>query len=445
MHGAHEPGTYSITKRFEQRVAGVNLWLFWVDDGGADLVGSGESPGSNSIYVIRADPTDQSALASIQDADWHPLITLTELGGVWGQDLTYTYGDGTSEHQYQSIADHWHIYAHGFHWIALSLTPAPSHGGVGVGVALVKFEMLSAGPVVHDARVIWSPKRAADWWPDNLGGPTYRVVHPTNDLFLTTTRTGVAIGINRVPRDPGANPEGWKDGKGSKILMVEGGGAAGMGAIGLGAGQLGMTGRVGDTLDFRSVLVVERDFSHSNAASAQGVMSGGLNGINGRVQVAGLRYRLLAPDAISVTSRSEISLILSDEDWNPSSRTILLEDALQHYSMADEAFIPGPGLATSLLQPPDSGLALNRAMVYKRVGLDEGREAGDERDDAGELRIRLYQGSSEIDKAVTQAGTYGNRCHLSYWEGHLIVGWDRPTIGSTDAGAITTVYALKLL
>ena len=73
-------------------------WLFVIDDG-EDMLALSTEAGS-SIHMGRLDPANPSAPITLQS-----VASSADTGG-------------------QGIADHWHIYAHGYHWIVFSVTNA---------------------------------------------------------------------------------------------------------------------------------------------------------------------------------------------------------------------------------------------------------------------------------------------------------------------------------
>lgn len=77
---------------------GGAAWLFFVDDGEDNLAVSAEA--NQSIQMGRFDPTNPDA-----DITWQTVVTSADTGG-------------------QGIADHWHMFAHGYHWIVFSTTGA---------------------------------------------------------------------------------------------------------------------------------------------------------------------------------------------------------------------------------------------------------------------------------------------------------------------------------
>lgn len=120
-------------------VGGANVWLFAVDDGNPLLAVSAESDGK--LIMGRLDVTDPAASVS-----WQTVAGPADTGGV-------------------SIADHWHIFAHGYHWLVFSVA------GDSTSYLLkldTDFQRLAIVPVGH-----------ADG--------------PTNDMFLVAEPDGIAV------------------------------------------------------------------------------------------------------------------------------------------------------------------------------------------------------------------------------------------------------------
>lgn len=121
-------------------LAGADLWLFAIDDGQPDLAVSAEKSGN--LLVGRLDVAHPDATIS-----WQTVIDADDF----------------------SVADHWHIFAHNYHWLVFSTTSAQSSYLLKLDA---DFEEVALYPVVD---------------PDDAS-------IPTNDLFLVEEPNGVAIG-----------------------------------------------------------------------------------------------------------------------------------------------------------------------------------------------------------------------------------------------------------
>ncbi len=121
-------------------IAGAGVWLFAVDDGNPQLALSAELDGK--LLVGRLDVTDPKATVS-----WQAVASPTDTGGM-------------------SIADHWHIFAHGYHWLVFSV----AGDSASYLLKLDKdFQRLALVPVGHTDG-------------------------PTNDMFLVAEPDGVTVG-----------------------------------------------------------------------------------------------------------------------------------------------------------------------------------------------------------------------------------------------------------
>jgi len=116
------------------------VWLFAVDDGSPQLALSAESDGK--LLMGRLNVSDPGATVS-----WQTVAGPADTGGV-------------------SIADHWHIFAHGFHWLVFSVAGDSSSYLLKLDK---EFRRLALVPVGHTDG-------------------------PTNDMFLVAEPDGVAIG-----------------------------------------------------------------------------------------------------------------------------------------------------------------------------------------------------------------------------------------------------------
>jgi hypothetical protein len=121
-------------------IAGAKTWLFAVDDGSPQFALSAESDGQ--LFMGRLDVTNPAASVS-----WQRVAGPADTGGV-------------------SIADHWHIFAHGYHWIVFSVAGDSASYLLKLGK---DFQRLALVPVGHTDG-------------------------PTNDMFLVAEPDGVAVG-----------------------------------------------------------------------------------------------------------------------------------------------------------------------------------------------------------------------------------------------------------
>ncbi len=151
------------------RVPGVQLWLFAVDDGGEAPVWSGERTQGGGIFVVRCAIDD---VGTLTETDWQQVLALTDALAQFPVDSAFRTPT--------SHADHWHIYAHGRHWIAFSM----ADGADGVGIGLLTLDD-SLAVVTGPTRLYRSVAAAT-----NVA---------TNDLFMCETPTGVVIFFKTFP------------------------------------------------------------------------------------------------------------------------------------------------------------------------------------------------------------------------------------------------------
>lgn len=129
-----------VSVQAPRNIAGAKIWLFAIDDGSSQFAISAESDGK--LLMGRLDVTSPSATVA-----WQTVAGLADTGGV-------------------SIADHWHIFAHGYHWLVFSV----AGDSASYLLKLDKnFQRLALVPVVHTDG-------------------------PTNDMFLVAEPGGVAVG-----------------------------------------------------------------------------------------------------------------------------------------------------------------------------------------------------------------------------------------------------------
>lgn len=125
-------------------IPGTNQWLFAIDDGEDQLATSAEAGGT--VLMGRVDPLDA---ASFNVNNWTTVLTSANTEG-------------------QSIADHWHSYAHGSHWIVASTSGASKSI---LAKLNTDFEIETVTTIVEND-------------PDVM----------TNDMFLVAEPDGVTVG-----------------------------------------------------------------------------------------------------------------------------------------------------------------------------------------------------------------------------------------------------------
>ncbi|MDP2730187.1 MAG: hypothetical protein Q8O55_06880 [Dehalococcoidales bacterium] len=129
-----------VSVQAPRSLTGTKVWLFAVDDGNPHLALSAESDGQ--LLMGRLDIANPAASVS-----WQTVAGPADTGGV-------------------TIADHWHVFAHGYHWLVFSVAGDSAS-------YLLKldrdFKRLALVPVGHSDG-------------------------PTNDMFLVAEPNGVAVG-----------------------------------------------------------------------------------------------------------------------------------------------------------------------------------------------------------------------------------------------------------
>ncbi|MCJ7743213.1 MAG: hypothetical protein MUO99_01460 [Dehalococcoidales bacterium] len=125
----HAPGT----------IPGATLWLFAIDDGAPQLALSAESDGR--LLMGRLDVTNPNAAVS-----WQTVAGPDDTAGV-------------------PIADHWHIFAHGYHWLVFSVAGDSASYLLKLDRDFRRLALVSVG---------------------HTDGPT-------NDMFLVAEPNGVAV------------------------------------------------------------------------------------------------------------------------------------------------------------------------------------------------------------------------------------------------------------
>lgn len=129
-----------------------SMWLFAHDDdkGDGTIMFSSEQPGQG-LLMARGELENSNSLT------WETIFSTEDAGGL-------------------SIADHWHIYAHGYHWISLSASSA------------TKSYLLK---VDKNMNLIDSTVVAEDI---DITVPTGSTRLPTNDMMLVEEPNGVTVG-----------------------------------------------------------------------------------------------------------------------------------------------------------------------------------------------------------------------------------------------------------
>ena len=352
-------------------------WLFLIEDGeDSDAYGLAYSSESgNDVHVGRCTPT-VTGVTRVEDPI--DLVTAADLK----QDFTNS--AGTPEESYDSLADHWHIYAHGYHWIAVSLV----YDAAGCGVLLIKFSLDKSGEWTDEWRkVVQDP----EW--DSRSPPN--VLNPTNDLCMVEGPDGgVYVVVDSAPAFRSGPPPATTDDpfydQGTLWIPVDRDGAVGTKVV------VNGTSSAPELAHYGGASVTRRG------------KYGGAPGPSYRFS----SYRLLAPEFTAVSQDSDIKLIVLDADLDSTAASVetLVSRTGHAYSMVTEVWI-------------DSA----RAMVIKGVETGASGESG---------RLWLYTYGrpttttpDAMERLLDDIGdpiTMGQRPHVVYWESNnlLIVAFD---------------------
>ena len=172
----------NVEARFSSTQQAPGLWTFVVPDGRATPVVSFEAyrGGESRVEVKRWDPRTPGA-----GDEGVAVLTLDALGSP-----TLVLEDGTSD-RYDGISDHWHVIAHGTHWIAASLT----YEREGLGVAHVGHACQADVRTVCPGLTIFGCTPAAGRCPalEALSGePQHPLDHRSPSQARSTSSTGPA-------------------------------------------------------------------------------------------------------------------------------------------------------------------------------------------------------------------------------------------------------------
>lgn len=363
-------------------------WIFPVDDGHVNKLALSCEYGG-AVYVARIDPL--ALKTGIVRPSWHKLF---EPSDMKDDSLKYYSADlGTPDNKFTRVADHWHIFAHGYHWIACSISGDTEDDPV--GVYLVKFTLDGSGvPTVIWKEVVKTAFDINDYYlysnTDPYGVTTshYSARWPTNDLFLVEAPDDcVAFGIyNRSKLSDGAVADP----------------------------SAGITAAEPESDEGHYIVTVHCDYGwiKTDDTLSGGHTNGGSARLDSGPALGVRRYRALVPTSILVNYETKLLLIEADAGghtpWIRQSLTTLLdgEGKGRHYSMAMEV---------------ELGLTGYTVMVVKEV------VANTSGDDGGGVWMILYdRGGTQVGytHVVALPWSGANRPHLCRWNGHVVVCWD---------------------
>lgn len=250
------PSAPNFTRTLEEtRVEGAPLWLFATEDKKERLVLSMEV--DQSIKLSFFDSENPKSL------DWTTVANSENLDG-------------------NTISDHWHIYAHGYHWLSMSTPQARTA------------YLLQLNDDWEQIKLI---KTADDWRAGDFSSEVFDTMSSivTNDHWMTKTKDGVAIGYSLI---------GW----GSLVVEVN------------------MEGEI-----TRTELIGSGDYRHGNGSAALTVDN---------------HYLVLAADTIAQPMKSRLRGLLYDEDWNEISAASYVDQSSTNFSMNSGVMLPNGYLVT---------------------------------------------------------------------------------------------------
>ena len=392
---------------------GKGNWTFFVPDDGAAPVVSWED-GQGSVLCERWDPVTNPSTGAGREV-------------LAGADFSkYTIYHPALSLKYSGLSDHWHVYAHGYHWIAGSLTATPAVGmgpANPLGVGLARFTVDSTGqPQDIHTELVYTPRSAADYHPDG------RPVRPTNDLFVTPTPEGVAVGVLHSPAAPAVGGTPATD-KGHTLFLLSTVHDFGSKETAARRRRVELHGSLG--------------ISHENGSSCRMFEAQG-----------NVVYQLLATDSLSINNEGSADLLALNDDFQPVYRQTLVgaDPAFTGFegwniSMMMSVSIPAPGYLPPLARPPSPhGI---EAAVYKQIYAPD-RYQGHPDGDNGDVFLWIRPdgfmapqspGYPEHTGFVTWVG-FGNQPHIAYWDDHLIVSFTEKYAGSASA---QRVYVYPIL
>lgn len=355
-----------------------NKWIHIVDGDGITVLSGSSGSGKGAAVLVTAIGALDSD-TSTTTTTWRELVTLTDFA-----DLSFIDSTGASQ-TFDGISDHWHLYAHGYHWIAVALT----YGLDSIDLGLLKFAVgRPAGiPLVWLAdrwetpQVIFSP-RGADWTRGTC-------IVATNDLHMVEDYLDGEPAIAITVYHP--NLDGT--GEGSRVFRV----------------------RTNDGYyEFVDLYTSDPDYQHNAGASAR------RKGTSGTADLGDVE--MLAPTTLVPTAKSVLKRFVISSAWNFRREGIVYDVPGYNYSMAMQVVLT-PTL---------------RALVYKVYPVKTATDTGSLPPDDGDIVLELRSANRVV--ATETLTTTGNRPHIAAIDGYLIVGWDEPAATSTPQKVCLEVF-----
>lgn len=346
-----------------------------------------------TIQVALVDPSNASNFTS---AKWQNLITLSSFAVT--PSLVLASGSGA---EYTGIADHWHVYLNGYHYIGFSLTltvgtgPTATTDSYGAGLAKFKYSELDGKfHLVADwPIVVYTPMDSSSTYWQSNGLP----VVATNDLHIIAyTREGqtlVAVNIHKLPTTPSGTDEG------TLVVLIDGDSQASGGTVELTPDAWGLSDDSG---------------AHNSGASAA------LHPYYNWTFTMAMGFEILAPSSMSPTDASIVRRIRLDPDWALLDlEEYWYSEFLHNYAMPMQARISSE----------------YSVLVYRDISLRAGTSFSDYADIVLELRD-----SSDNVLYTETLSTNGNRPHVATVDDYVIVTWDE-----ADNSAPPTTFQVVML
>lgn len=232
-----------------QNIDGASLWLFAVPDDQNQIVLSTESNGS--IKMAKFDINNPT-----QKPDWKTVVSNSDING-------------------KGVADHWHEFANGYHWIAFSISEATTGYALKVDRDLnkVKLAKIADKITLKEGEV-------------PMVNPMNPYL-PTNDMFL-------------VPEDNGVTAGFYLPGTGHRLFRLD-----------------------SDLNLKENKDIGGGNYVHGNGSSAQKVTGG---------------FNLLAVDNMNMFQQGGLNLIKFDSNWEVQSKTTLVDIDKTNIGMASGVY-----------------------------------------------------------------------------------------------------------
>lgn len=243
---------YSLEEASTTKIEGANIWLFAVPDDKEKVALSTEDNGTIKMGFFDLDNPQKSV-------SWKTIVSQSDIGG-------------------KRVADHWHEFKNGYHWISFSISEADTGYLMKVDRDLNRVKLVKA---VEKEKLT-----QADLPPDAPNNNNMSM--PTNDMFLVAEDNGVSIGF-------------FLPGKGHRIFQFD------------------------NDLNLKSKTDIGGgDYRHGNGSSAIQTTNG---------------FDLLASESINHLQEGFLNLIKFDSKWLPQSVITLVNDKGKSIGMTSGLYL----------------------------------------------------------------------------------------------------------